>query len=233
MKSNVLTAGLILLALSFVRPPVAAQCQIKLSGDVTATTTYMWRGIKQFHGAALQGTTVLAGSFFASGMFYSSMNSADFDVETDLFLEFLWPGGAVSGVTIYCYNFKRFNSTAVVECEAYIKLTSDLVDLAFYYVPEQKSLDEYRTLPGYAISSLYWAEGSCGFTAANLDWRAGLGYGTYSSRFAQIVKDDPVGIVQLSASKPLGENISITWDYSVSMDKDIEDGFWAVLSMVF
>ena len=101
--------------------------QLEFSGDVTLVSTYIWRGIKQYNGPALQGTAGAGCGSLSFGLWYSSVNFGDdTEVETDPFIEIALPTGSIStsiGATVYSYDFfETFNDKADYEYEVFGKI---------------------------------------------------------------------------------------------------------------
>ncbi len=215
---------------------VRSTAQVSFSGDATGVSTYVWRGVKQNNGPAMQGTAAATIAELVSiGLWYSSVDfGGEDDVETDPFVEVALPFGLTVGSTFYSYNMlKSFNSTADVEIEAYAKYSLSPVDLAVYFVPGQASMDAWSEMEGYSNESVYWVEVSAGFSKFELDWGLGLSYGTYSSRFTATPKDDAIGFATLTIGKSVSESVSAGWNYVLSLDEDADDSFYASLSLSF
>ncbi|MBN1996323.1 hypothetical protein JW935_02140 [candidate division KSB1 bacterium] len=224
-----------LLMLSFLAAH-NVMAQVSFSGDVTGVSTYVFRGVKQNNGPAMQGTASATISDLVSiGLWYSSVDfGGEEDAETDPFVEVALPFGLIAGTTFYSYNMlKTYNSSADVEIEAYVKYSLSPVDLALYYVPSQASMDAWSEMDGYSNKSVYWIDVSAGIGKFNLDWGLGLGYGTYSSRFTSTLKDDAVGCATFSIGKTISESVSAGWNYTLSLDDDMDDTFYASVSLSF
>ena len=70
---------LLLILLSLTLSAQAAE--LSFSGDATLVSTYVWRGVTQFNGAAMQGTGEIGYGILAVGYWISTMQG-DVAVET-------------------------------------------------------------------------------------------------------------------------------------------------------
>ncbi|NIA29564.1 MAG: hypothetical protein GWP06_06575 [Actinobacteria bacterium] len=205
---------------------------MSFSGDVTGVSTYVWRGVKQYNGAALQGTASFGFKSLSFGVWTSSINFGDdTEAETDPFVELSLPTGSIAssiGATIYTYDlFQTFNADADMEFELFARAGIGPLGLAFYFVPSQSSTTNNLN------SSDYWIEASLGMEAAGAEWSAMFAYGTYSSRFLATPKSDAVTNIVLSVSKSLLENLNVSYNYSIGTDSQMENIFWMGLGYSF
>ena len=208
------------------------QAQLEFSGDVTGVSTYVWRGIKQYNGNAMQGTTNLSISMFSFGFWISSVNfGADGpSIESDPFFEIALPTGdkvsTTIGTTVYTYDFfDTFNDDAKHEIEIYGKVGIGSFGAAVYFVPGQSSTKNNLN------DSDYWVELSAQTSAVNADFSAILGFGTYSSKYLPEPQKDPVYHLVLSASKPVMESLSAGMNLSLGLSKELSNLFWINFSV--
>ncbi len=206
--------------------------QLKFSGDVTAVSTFTWRGVKQFNGNALQGTANLSINVFSLGFWVSSVSfgSDGPSVESDLFFEIALPsGGEISstiGATAFTYDlFDRFNDDAKQEIEIYGKVGIGSFAAAVFFVPSQPSTKNNLN------HSDYWVELSTQANALNADFGAMLGFGTYSSKYLPEPQKEPVYHLVLSAAKPVMESLSAGMSLSLGLSKELSNLFWIYLSV--
>ncbi len=203
--------------------------QVSFSGDVTGVTTYIWRGVKQYNGPALQGTAAFNAGRVTMGFWCSSMNAGDIEVETDPFIEVSLPSGSVAsslGVTVYSYDmFETFNADADYEYEMYGKVGYGPAGLAAFFIPAQSSTDNNLN------ESDYWLELSGNTALAGADLGLVFGYGTYSARYLATPKKDAVSSLTFTAAKTLASGITVKWNYSLALDDDMDNYFW--LTMVY
>lgn len=212
MRNNTILIYLLLVVLA--GPAVA----VEFSGDVTGVSTYVWRGVKQFDGVAMQGTASLTTGPVTVG-FWSSTMHGPMEVETDPFVEIGLSTGDIStaiGATLYSYDF--FAKAEYNVYEVYGALGYGPADVSFFYTPEQENRDE----------SVYWLK-VCGGTALlGADVSATLGYGTYSSS-----TDDAVTTLTLSAGKSVSEHVVVSWNYSIGLSDELENIFFLAFGYSF
>jgi uncharacterized protein (TIGR02001 family) len=206
--------------------------QVQFSGDATMVTTYVWRGVKQYNGPALQGTAGFEAGLVSFGLWCSSVDfGGDTEVETDPYVELSFPTGSVStsiGATMYSYDFfETFNADADYEFELFGTFGVGPVGLAAFYVPSQASTENNLN------ESDYWIEASLGANLRGADLGVLFGFGTYSSKWLAEPKEDAVSHVVLSAGKTVNENVAVNWSYSISMDSDMDDQFWMTFGYGF
>jgi uncharacterized protein (TIGR02001 family) len=208
---------------------------IAFSGDVTGVSTYVWRGVKQNNGPALQSTADFAYGALSAGLWMSSVDFGDTETETDPYVSLNLPTGAIEtsvGVTIYSYDlFSSFNSDADAEYELFANVGTGALSVSGYFVPDQSSTKSNLN------DSQYWLEISIDKTMAGADLNATLGYGTYSSKFLTEPNGtelkDPVTHLVLTAAKTVSESMSVNWNYSIGFDEAMENIFWLGCSFGF
>lgn len=199
-----------------------ARAQVSFSGDLTAVSTYVWRGLKANNGPALQSTAAFNYGIVSVGFWGSSIDFGDdLEVETDVFAEAILPTGDLSsaiGITAYMLDFNSFNQYADAEMEMYASLGYGSFSLGVYYVPKQNSTK------GDPSRSNYWLElsGETAILGANLS--ALLSYGTYSSRWMpDKATKDPVSFLTLTAGKSLSEQVNVFWSYTINLDSGFDN----------
>lgn len=224
---NFIIVGLALLTLLSVSPLAA---QVEFSGDATFVSTYVWRGVKQNNGPAMQGTAGFGYGAVSLGVWMSSIDfGTDNEVETDPFVEVSLPTGPLSssiGATIYSYDaLQYFNDQADYEYEIFGKVGYGPLGVAVFFVPSQSSTDSTLN------DSDYWVEvsGETAFMGADLS--ATFGYGTYSSKFLGI--KDAVSCLALTAGKSVSDDVAVSWTYSIGFDDTMEDMIWMGISYGF
>jgi uncharacterized protein (TIGR02001 family) len=208
------------------------QAQLEFSGDVTSVSTYVWRGIKQYNGTALQGTASLSVSMFSFGFWISSVNFGPDgpSIESDPFFEIALPSGddisTTIGTTIYTYDFfDTFNDDAKHEIEIYGKVGIGSFGAAVFFVPGQSSTKNNLN------NSDYWVELSAQTSTVNADFSALLSFGTYSSKYLPEPQKAPVYHLVLSAGKPVMENVSAGMNLSLGLSKELSNLFWIHISV--
>jgi len=209
-----------------------AKADIQFSGDVTGVSAYVWRGIKQFDGVALQGTVATSYKALSFGVWYSSVTFGPGTpfMETDPFIELSLSTGPLSssiGSTIYSYDFKSFNDQADYEYELFTKIGLGPAGLAFYFVPAQNSTKTDLN------DSYYWVEVSTSISTLGVDWGILYEFGTYSGRFLATPIDDPIGEFVISANKSISETIMICWSYSIPTSSELENNLNVSLGYFF
>ena len=179
MKAGTINIIFIILSLSVISSSIMAE--VDFSGDISAVSTYVWRGIKINSGPALQSTAEGSYEILTFGFWGSSISVGDnTEVETDLYASVALPTGDLSsslGATVYMLDFRQFNSTADAELEIFANLGYSAFGLNIFYIPEQNSIKNDLN------SSLYWTELSGTAPLLETDLSAQIGYGTYSSRW--------------------------------------------------
>jgi hypothetical protein len=189
--------------------------EVGFSGDATVVSTYFWRGVKQFNGAALQGTAEFAHGPLAFGYWTSSMGET-YAVETDPYISLALPTGQIEssvGATIYSYDF--FAKEEYTVYEVFGSVGVGPISASYYFAPEQQDGD---------IESVYWLEVGCESAACGADLGATFGYGSYSAFMSP--KEDAVASVLLSASKAVSEEVAVSWNWILGVNDGMDNGFY-------
>lgn len=221
-KSRIVT--LVLLSLVLLSSSVFAQ---DFSGDVTAVSAYVWRGILNTTGVEIQGTVSGAYKALSYGIWYSSVGSGS--IETDPFVEVALPTGefeSTIGLTMYNYDL-TFEDEASKEFEVYAKAGFKGIGVSAFFVPSQASTE------GDDNESNYWIEASYGFSALSTDFGLTYGMGTYSSRWVDEPTKDAVSCLLISASKSISESVSVSYNYSLGLDDYMNDYLYVTLGLSF
>jgi uncharacterized protein (TIGR02001 family) len=210
----------------------SSMAAINVTGNVTGVSTYVWRGVKQNNGAALQSTLNLSKGRLSAGVWSSSVDfGGDIMIESDPFVEVALATGntnAAVGTTIYTYDmFETFNANAKYEIELYAKLGYGPVKFVGYLIPGQSSTD------GQLNSTLYWTETSAGYTTGSVVLSAMLAFGTYSSRSLPVPKKEATSFLVFTLAKNINPATSAFWSYQREIDKDMENHFCCGLSYNF
>ncbi|MBN1894086.1 hypothetical protein JW906_06310 [bacterium] len=205
---------------------------IKFTGDVTAVSTYVFRGIKQGSGPALQGTAAWSCGYLTGGLWLSSVNfSENIETESDFFVEASWVSGGLetaAGVMFYSYDgFRTFNAYADYELEIYAKAAIGPAGLSLFHVPSQKST------AGDPVRSNFWMELNLQHAFPETALSATFGTGTYSSRYLEDPKKESVSTVVFSIEKAVAEDFSANYFYSMGLDPSIGDILYLTLSWCF
>ncbi len=188
------------------------------SGDATGVSTYVWRGVKQFNGPALQSTASFTTGFFTAGLWTSNMHGP-MEVETDPFIEASIPlaeFSAAVGATLYSYDF--FAKSEYNFYEFYGSARYGQFSAALFFTPEQSNTDD----------SVYWLEISAGRAVMGVDISGTLGSGTYSS-----TTDNVVTSLLISAAKPVTDSFTASWNYSIGLSDELESIFFIGASYGF
>jgi len=205
--------------------------ELSWSGDLTLVSTYVWRGVQQFEGTAVQGTISGRLGQVNAGIWYSNVCFGNGMVmETDPFVSISLPLGKFNtslGLTAYTYDFKNYNDTASVEFEVYATFATGPFGLALSYVPGQNSMD------AYALNSTYWLQFSAAQSWKELNLSAQVEYGNYSSRFVDISRQTAVGDLVLSVTRAFSENLAVGWNVFIPFDPDMKTLYWIKLSYTF
>jgi hypothetical protein len=216
---------LLILCLGIIHTSLLAE--VGFSGDLTAVTTYVWRGIKLNTGPALQGTAEGSYGILTFGFWGSSLNiipDQATELETDLYASVALPTGDLEtslGATVYMLDFSHFNDTADAELELFASFAYNILGLNFLYIPEQNSIKNNEN------SSLYWIELAATVPLLGADISAQASYGTYSSRWLPAgPQKDAVALGLLSVSKSITGDISAFWTYSFDLDGGFENIFY-------
>jgi uncharacterized protein (TIGR02001 family) len=216
-------SALYLFSLIFTVPIYA---DVEFAGNLTAVSTYVWRGIKANSGPAVQTEASFTHGIVTLGVWGSSLNfNDDVEVETDPYGNVVLTDGDFSsslGFTVYMFDFRTFNDRADAELELNAMMGYGPVGMNIFYVPSQNSTK------GDLVESLYWLELSAGETWMGADLSAGISYGTYSSRWMlNGPTKDPVGLLLLTAGKSLSDEFSVFWTYSLDLfNSDFENIFY-------
>ncbi|MBN1561237.1 hypothetical protein JW998_13375 [candidate division KSB1 bacterium] len=217
------SAAIILLIAAF---SVSAQAaELGFSGDVSLVSTYVWRGVTQFNGAAMQGTAEFSYGNLSVGMWNSSMQG-EFSVETDPYIGLSLPTGPLEtsiGAILYGYDF--FTSPGSIY-EIYAAAAYGPASLVFNFTPEQQDGE---------VPSVYWLELAAATSFVGAEWSAGLGYGSYSDWTYSGDTPDAVATLLLSASKSLTEALSVSWNYALPLndDDDLSNVFFFAIGYGF
>ena len=225
MRTRISKIILIILCLGIIHTSLIAE--VGFSGDLTAVTTYVWRGIKLNTGPALQGTAEGSYGIITLGFWGSSLNiipDQETELETDLYASVTLPTGDLEtslGATVYMLDFSHFNSTADAELELFASFAYNILGLNALYIPDQNSIKNNEN------SSLYWIELAVTIPILGADITAQASYGTYSSRWLPAgPKKDAVALGLLSVSKSVTDEISAFWTYSFDLDGGFENIFY-------
>ncbi len=231
MKRNVTKTSIIGIVLLLLMSASVVSAAVEFSGDATMVTTYVWRGVKQYSGPAMQGTAGFSAGAVSFGLWCSSVAFGDIEVESDPYIEIALPTGSVStsiGATIYTYDFfDTFNDDADMEYEIFGTVGYGAVGLSAYFVPSQGSTENNLN------ESDYWVEVSGETSLMGADLSAVFGYGTYSSKWLATPKEDAVSTLALTAGKAVSDDISVSWTYSLGLDDDMENILWMGFSYGF
>ncbi len=199
------------------------EASLSFSGDVSLVSTYIWRGMKQFNGAAIQGSANLEYKFISGGIWYSSFSdiptliSANQYWEVDPYLTFSIPMGEASasiGANYYAYT----NSFGDGVVEALLGLEYKFLGITGFITPKQKNSD-----------FLYWISLSAAHEFKALEVSGSIDVGDYSSP-----DSDVVGFITLSISKSITDALSINWNGSfpyINFDQDVS--YWMGISYGF
>jgi uncharacterized protein (TIGR02001 family) len=202
---------------------------LSLSGDVSVVSTYVWRGVRQFNGSAVQGTVGASFNALSFGVWASNVNFGDDTlIETDPFVEIALPTGDLSsalGLVYYSYDFTSYNDQADGEIELYGTLGYGPAGLGVFYVPSQGSTE------GDVNDSFYWITAGVAFPVSASEFSVGYEFGTYSSRFLPEPTEDAMGVFVLGWTRPVTETVSISWNYVIPSESQIDNSLWIGLSV--
>jgi uncharacterized protein (TIGR02001 family) len=199
--------------------------EIGFSGDVTLVSTYVWRGIKQFDGAALQSTGAFSYGPLTVGLWMSSFNGV-VPVETDPYVSVALPTGEIEtslGAALFSYDFFSKREYSVYELSAsaaYGPFSGN-----FYFVPKQEFTKDNETVQ-LVPDALYWIELAAGTTFKGADLSATLSYGTYSAFFTTGGAEKTATNLLLSAGKDFTENIAVSWNWGIALDDYTDNIFF-------
>ena len=211
------TILLIFLVMAFA----AQTAELSFSGDATLVSTYVWRGVTQFQGAAMQGTGELGYGILSVGYWISTMQDG-FAVETDPYIGLSLPTGSVEtsvGATLYSYDFFKYPGAQVYE--VFASAGYGPVGVSFFYTPTQ---DE----PGIE-EALYWVDISAGTALMGADLSATLSLGNYSA----LSSDESATNLLLSAGKSVTDAISVSWNWNVALSDGPDNAFFMSASYGF
>jgi uncharacterized protein (TIGR02001 family) len=224
MKTNIYKSILVIILLALLQSSSFAE--VGFSGDMTAVTTYVWRGIKLNTGPALQGTAEGSYGFLTFGFWGSSLNiisDQETELETDLYASVALPTGDLStslGTTVYMLDFSHFGPNADAELELFANFGYSVLAFNVFYIPDQNSLKENEN------NSLYWFELAVTFPLFGADLTAQASYGNYSSRWLPEPKKDAAALGLVSVAKSVTEEIGVFWSYSFDLDAGFENIFY-------
>lgn len=209
-----------------------SSASVKLSGNMVGVSTYIWRGVKQYNGPALQSTASLSHRSLSVGIWSSTVDfGQEVLIETDPFAELTLSSGPLSsalGVTIYTYDlFETFNQAAKTETEFYTKLGWGPIKFSGYVVPSQTSTK------GQLNHVLYWTETSLGGTAGGINLSGMLCFGTYSSRALTTPVKEATSFAVFTVAKNIGQMLTAFWSCQRELDQDMDNYFLFGLSYAF
>lgn len=199
--------------------------ELGFSGDATLVSTYVWRGINQFNGAAMQGTAELSYGALAVGYWISTMQGG-VAVETDPYVGVSLPTGPVEtsiGATIYSYDF--FARQEYTVYEIFASAGYGPVSASFYYTPKQNEVDGVYVVD----EAVYWLELMAGTSVLGADLAATLGLGSYSAASA----DDSVTNLLLTAGKSVSDAVAVSWNWNVALSDGLDNTFFMTASYGF
>ncbi len=226
-KSKIWGAGILI----FFSTVFSFAEEFSMSGDFSWISTYVWRGIRQFEGNALQGTVTGSWKCLSFGVWYSSVSFGDGTLmETDPFLNCSFGEGSLTGgfgMTYYSYDFRKWNGYADQEIELTAHAGFSPLAIALYYVPKQASTE------GELERSNFWIELSSTINALELKWGVVVGYGNYSSRYLDTPKKEAIGNITLSANKAVTDQLSVGWCYEIPFQTDLENSLWINCSLSY
>jgi uncharacterized protein (TIGR02001 family) len=208
-----------------------ADARLSFGGNATLVSSYVFRGVRQFNGAALQGAAEirwrdLTGGFWSSNVEFGN----DWSHETDLYVEIALPAGSVPatlGLMAYSYDFNKFNAASGREFEAYGTVAFRDVSAGLYMVPPQQST---KNDPA---GMNYWIEVSWGRGMGSMEWSFGYAFGTYSSRFLPDPRKDAVGVFSVSASRKIIDSITLSWNAALPATPALDNQFFMSLAFTF
>jgi hypothetical protein len=195
--------------------------ELSFSGDASLVSTYVWRGVTQFNGAAMQGTGEVGYGILSVGYWISTMQG-EFAVETDPYIGLSLPTGPVEssiGATLYSYDFFKHAGAQVYE--VFASAGYGPVGVSFFYTPAQ---DE----PGID-DALYWIDISAGTAVLGADVSATLSFGNYSAA----TEGDSATNLLLSAAKAVTDDLSVSWNWNVALADGTDNVFFMSASYGF
>lgn len=204
---------------------VVEAAEIGFSGDATLVSTYVWRGIKQFDGAALQGTGAFSYGPLTAGLWVSSF-SGGIPVETDPYVSVALPTGDIQtsiGAALFSYDFFSKREYSIYELSA--TAAYGPFSGSFFFVPKQEFTKDNETVQ-LVPDALYWIELTAGTTFKGADLSATLSYGTYSAFFTTGGAEETAAALLLSAGKSLTENLAVSWNWNLALDDYTDNIFF-------
>lgn len=216
MKKGLLVFTLVLM---FAIGGTAAE--LSFSGDASLVSTYVWRGVTQFNGAAMQGTAEVGYGALAIGYWISTMGGP-MAAETDPYIGLTLPTGPIEtsvGATVYSYDF--FAKKGYTVYEVFASAGFGPLGVSLYYTPTQDD-------PG-VTDALYWVEVSAGSSVMGADVSATLSFGNYSA----LSTDESASNLLLSASKAVSEAIAVSWNWNIALTDGPGNAFFMGLSHAF
>jgi len=224
MEVNMKKMKLLILVL-LVIVPVIESAEIGFSGDVTVVSTYVFRGLKQFDGAALQGTGDFSYGPVNVGFWVSSFNNA-LSVETDPYISVTLPTGDLeTSVGAYLFSYDFFSKREYSIYEFFATAGYGALSGSFYFTPKQDYKEGDETVQ-LVSDALYWVELSAGTTFKGADLSATIGYGTFSAFFTTGDAEKAAANLLLSAGKNLSENLSVSWNWGIALDDYTDNIFF-------
>ena len=222
--------GVVIFSMNIISGFVSGE-DLRFKGEVVITSSYYWRGVQQFEGNALQGTSRVDYGIISLGMWYSSVIFGDGTVmETDPFLSLNLPTGCWSssvGLTVYSYDLKKYNEYADWEIEINGSIGYDCLSFSGYYVPQQTSTKNDPS------SSNYWFEFSGGIATLGINWGITWGYGTYTSRYLKTPKEGAISTLTLSVIRSITDYLSVNWNYIIQTEKELHNGLYINCTLTF
>ena len=209
----------VMLALIFAIGGSAAE--LSFSGDASLVSTYVWRGVTQFNGAAMQGTAEFGYGALAVGYWISTM-SGPAAVETDPYIGLTLPTGPIEssvGATVYSYDF--FAKKGYTVYEVFASAGFGPLGVSFYYTPTQDD-------PG-VTDALYWLEVSATSSLMGADLSATMSFGNYSA----VSTNERASNLLLTASKSVSESIAVSWNWNVALSNGPGNAFFMGLARAF
>lgn len=206
--------------------------EVGFSGDVSLVSTYVFRGLKQFQGAALQSTAAFSYGPITGGLWMSSFNGP-LVVENDPYVTLTLPTGDFEtqlGLTLYSYDFFSRREYTVYELSAGFGYGP--FSFKAYYLPEQSYKKKSQTIE-LISDPLYWLEIGAATTFKGAELSALLGAGTYSAYYTTGDNEKSTVCVLLSVGKKLNEQITVRWNWNLALDEYTENCFFLSAAYTF
>ncbi|MDZ7371981.1 MAG: hypothetical protein ONB12_12515 [candidate division KSB1 bacterium] len=206
--------------------------EIGFSGDVSLVSTYVFRGLKQFEGAALQSTAEFSYGPITGGLWMSSFNGP-LVVENDPYVTLTLPTGDFEtqlGVTLYSYDFFARREYTVYELSAGFGYGP--FSFGAYYLPAQSYKKDLQTID-LVSDPLYWLEIGAETTFKGAELSAQLGAGTYSAYFTTGNNEKSTICLLLGIGKKLNEHIAVRWNWNLALDEYTENCFFLSAGYTF